>query len=214
MFGITDFWTYLAGALFVVLIPGPNSLYVIALAAQHGARSAYRAAYGIFLGDTILMSLTVAGAASLLRTTPQLFVAFKLVGAIYLSWMGVKLLYTTVCKLRQPEAAPLKEVPIQSHKPFTKALLISLLNPKAIFFFLSFFIQFVDPTYQYPILSFTLLGLVLQTFSMIYLSILIFSGVRLATLFRRGRWLAASANSAAGALFIGFGIKLASTSIS
>lgn len=214
MFGITDFWTYLAGVLFVVLIPGPNSLYIIALAAQHGARSAYRAAYGIFLGDTILMGLTVAGAASLLRTTPQLFVAFKLVGAIYLSWMGVKLLYTTVCKLRQPEAAPPKEVPIQSHKPFTKALLISLLNPKAIFFFLSFFIQFVDPTYQYPILSFTLLGLVLQTFSMVYLSILIFSGVRLATLFRRGRWLAASANSAAGALFISFGIKLASTSIS
>lgn len=214
MFGITDFWTYLAGALFVVLIPGPNSLYVIALAAQHGARSAYRAAYGIFLGDTILMSLTVAGAASLLRTTPQVFVAFKLVGAFYLSWIGVKLLYTTVCKLRQPETALPKEVPIQSHKPFTKSLLISLLNPKAIFFFLSFFIQFVDPTYQYPILSFTLLGLALQTFSMIYLSILIFSGVRLATLFRRGRWLAASANSAAGALFIGFGIKLASTSIS
>lgn len=150
MFGITDFWTYLAGALFVVLIPGPNSLYVLALAAQRGVRPAYRAAFGIFLGDTILMSLTVAGVASLLRATPQLFLAFKLVGAIYLSWIGGKLLYATVLKLRQPEAAPPKEASTQSHRPFTKALMISLLNPKAIFSFSRFLFNLLTPAIRTP----------------------------------------------------------------
>ncbi|GFJ88859.1 hypothetical protein Prum_025010 [Phytohabitans rumicis] len=87
--------------------------------------------------------------------------------------------------------------------------MISLLNPKAILFFISFFIQFVDPQYAYPALSFLLLGLIAQVVSVLYLTLLIFMGTYLATQFRRRRRLAAGATSAVGALFVGFGIKLA-----
>ncbi|MFD0665493.1 LysE family transporter [Thermocatellispora tengchongensis] len=90
---------------------------------------------------------------------------------------------------------------------------ISLLNPKAILFFVSFFIQFVDPGYGAPALSFLVLGAICQFFSVLYLSALIFSGTFLASQFRKRRKLSAGLTSGVGALFLGFGAKLATTSL-
>ncbi|MHB9859567.1 LysE family transporter [Streptomyces sp. YIM S03343] len=72
----------------------------------------------------------------------------------------------------------------------------------------TFFVQFVDPGYAYPALSFVVLGAFAQLASVLCLSALIFGGTRLAAAFRRRRRLAATATSAAGALFIGFAVKL------
>lgn len=77
-----------------------------------------------------------------------------------------------------PAAAP-------GERPFRRALVVSLLNPKAILFFIAFFVQFVDPAYAYPALSFVVLGVFAQIASVLYLSALIFSGTRLAAAFRR-----------------------------
>lgn len=91
--------------------------------------------------------------------------------------------------------------------------MISLLNPKAILFFISFFIQFVDPGYAWPALSFLLLGLIAQVTSALYLTALIFAGTFLAAQFRQRRRLAAGATTGVGMLFLGFGIKLATASV-
>lgn len=88
----------------------------------------------------------------------------------------------------------------------------SLLNPKAILFFVSFFVQFVDPAYPYPALTFVVLGLWAQLFSFAYLSLLIFGGTRLAAAFRSRRRLQAGASAAAGTAFLGFAAKLSLTS--
>jgi leucine efflux protein len=93
--------------------------------------------------------------------------------------------------------------------PFRRAAVISLLNPKAILFFISFFIQFVDPAYGHPAVSFLLLGLIAEIVSALYLTTLIFTGSRLAAQFRRRRRLAATGMTAVAALFVGFGVKLA-----
>ena len=92
---------------------------------------------------------------------------------------------------------------------YRRALVISLLNPKAIFFFISFFVQFVNPQYPYPALSFALLGAIVQVASALYLSTLIVGGVRLAQLFARHQRLGALLNTAVGALFVAFGVRLA-----
>ena len=97
--------------------------------------------------------------------------------------------------------------------PFRKALVISLLNPKAILFFISFFIQFVDPGYAWPALSFLLLGLIAQVTSALYLTALIFMGTFLAAQFRRRRRLAASATTGVAVIFLGFSLKLATASV-
>ncbi|MGY1584331.1 leucine efflux protein LeuE [Streptomyces sp. MN13] len=213
MFGVIDLPTYLAGLVLIVLLPGPNSLYVLSVAARKGIRTGYAAAAGVFTGDAILMTLAALGAASVLTTTPLLFLVVKYAGAAYLAWMAYGMLRSAwaMWKARgqRTEAAAVAPVAESAEEhPYRRALVVSLLNPKAILFLISFFVQFVDPDYAYPALSFVVLGALLQTASFLYLSLLIFGGTRLADAFRRRRRLAAGATSAAGALFLGFAVKL------
>ncbi|MEV4702663.1 leucine efflux protein [Actinoplanes sp. NPDC049316] len=297
--GITDFWTYVLGTVAIVLLPGPNSIFVLSVAAQRGVRAGYRAAGGVFLGDAVLMVLAAAGVASLLRTYPPIFMVVKYAGGAYLAWVGFGIIRGAWRKWRSRGgevtdhgsagivamdrggengagtdrsgtgtnrsgtgtnrsgtdrsgtgtnrsgagtnrsgagtnrsgagadrggagiagrdrgeagyAGPASGDAIGAgmRKPFRRALVVSLLNPKAILFVVSFFIQFVDPGYAHPAVSFLILGAILQVFSFLYLSGLIFGGQFLAGQFRRRRRLSAVAATGIGAVFVGFGIKLA-----
>lgn len=214
--GITDLWTYVFGVVFIILLPGPNSMYVLSLAAQRGVKAGYRAACGVFVGDTVLMVLSAAGVASLLKANPLLFSVVKYGGAAYLLYIGVGMLRGAWRKLARPAADAGADVrrAVDGERPFRKALVVSLLNPKAILFFISFFIQFVDPAYAHPALSFVVLGAIAQLASFVYLSTLIFTGARLADHFRRRRKLAAGASGGVGGLFVGFSVKLALATMS
>lgn len=261
MLGITDLTTYVLGTIAIVLLPGPNSLFVLSTAARRGVPDGYRAAYGVFLGDTVLMVLSAAGVASLLEAYPPLFMVIKYAGAAYLCYIGVGMLLGvwrrwrggtakaarpgTTAKAARPgttatepstairgadaarntlalpagsaagpgsageAGSPAPDAP----GPFRRSLVISLLNPKAILFFVSFFIQFVDPGYSYPVVSFLVLGAIAQVTSALYLSVLIFTGTYLAAQFRSRRRLAAGVTTGLGALFVGFGIKLATAGL-
>ena len=214
-YGITDLATFILGTIFIVLLPGPNSLYVMTLASRHGVAAGYRGAAGIFAGDTVLMLLSTAGAASLLRSTPLAFMVVKYIGAAYLAWLGLGLVRAAWQQWNAAPAAAARPAAskLDPGRPFRTAFLISLMNPKAILFFVSFFIQFVDPGYARPALSFLLLGLIVQACSALYLSALIFGGARLAERFGRHQRLAAIGMGAMGALFIGFALRLASASL-
>ena len=212
MFGITDIVTYILGTIFIVILPGPNSLYVMSIASRFGIKTGYIGALGVFTGDLILILCTVLGAASLLHAFPWLFVVLKIVGASYLSYLGIRLLiasFKTWFSKPQNIRANSDTSSTEQFHPFRTALTISLLNPKAILFYLSFFVQFVDPDYPYPALSFAALSVILQIISMSYLTILIFSGVKLASFFNARYRVAASCVAAVGLLFCGFGLKLA-----
>lgn len=212
MFGITDLSTYVLGTIAIVLLPGPNSMFVLSLAARRGVKAGYAGACGVFVGDAVLMLLAALGAASVLKALPALFIVIKMVGAAYLCWIGIQLLIGAVRRWRG-QIEPVSEAAADLSQPFRKALLISLLNPKAILFFVSFFIQFVDPTYAWPGLTFLVLGAVAQICSVVYLSVLIFAGARLAQAFAARRRAASVAASGVGALFLGFGAKLATASL-
>ncbi len=80
MFGVIDLPTYLAGLVLIVLLPGPNSLYVLSVAARRGTRAGYTAAAGVWCGDTVLMTLSAAGVASLLQANAVLFGIVKYAG--------------------------------------------------------------------------------------------------------------------------------------
>jgi len=215
MLGITDLTTYVIGVVVIVLLPGPNSLYVLSVAAQRGIRAGFTGACGVFVGDSILMTLAATGAASLLKTNPMLFAVIKYAGGGYLTWLGIAMLRgcLTAWRLRHlDEPAPLK--PLANDRPFRRSLGISLMNPKAILFFVSFFVQFVNPAYAHPALTFISLGAILQCCSAIYLTKLILMGTRLSMAFRRRRRLSAVLKGGVGTLFLGFGAKLALASLS
>lgn len=218
MLGITDLSTYLVGLALIILLPGPNSLYVVSVAARRGPRVAYRAAAGVLCGDTVLMTLSAGGVASLLQTSPVLFAVVKFAGAGYLTWLAAGMLRGAWALWRgrqdrqgrqDDEADRAPRTPKEAvERPYRRALVVSLLNPKAILFFISFFVQFVDPSYAHPVLSFLTLGAWAQLFSLTYLSVLIFSGTYLAATFRRRRRLTAGLSAGAGAAFLGFAAKL------
>ncbi len=209
-YGVTDLTTFVLGTIFIVLLPGPNSLYVMTVASRFGIAAGYRGAAGIFMGDLILMILAATGVASLFQANPALFVALKYAGAGYLVFLGLGLLRRAIARWQgHEERTPAQPDLVGPGRPFRVALAISLMNPKAILFYVSFFIQFVSPSYAYPAVSFLILGTVVQILSMLYLSALIFGGTFLAETFRRRRKLSASAMGGVGSLFIGFGAKLA-----
>ncbi|MEE1786992.1 leucine efflux protein LeuE [Streptomyces sp. SP17BM10] len=218
MLGVNNLATYVLGALVIVLLPGPNSLYVLSVAARKGVRTGYRAAAGVFVGDFTLISLTSLGAASLLKANPAVFAVVKFGGAAYLLWIGFGMLRAARQLWREHRAAADAGASADEQatgaveRPFRRALVISLLNPKAILFLLSFFTQFVDPSYGQPAFSFALLGGILQTFSFLYLTLLIFAGTTLATAFRRRKRLSATLTSGVAVLFAGFAAKLAVSS--
>ncbi|MEV5351512.1 leucine efflux protein LeuE [Streptomyces sp. NPDC093516] len=210
MFGVIDLPTYLAGLVLIILLPGPNSLYVLSVAARRGVRAGYTAAAGVWCGDTVLMTLSAAGVASLLQANAVLFGIVKYAGAGYLTWLAIGMLRAAwgMWRTRGERTARAEDAAPAEERPFRRAFVVSLLNPKAILFFVAFFVQFVDPAYAYPALSFVVLGVLAQLASVLYLSALIFGGTRLAAAFRRRRRLSAGATSAAGALFLGFAVKL------
>jgi leucine efflux protein len=213
-YGITDLTTFVLGTIFIILLPGPNSVYVMTVASRQGVARGYRGAAGIFLGDTVLMILSATGVAGLLHSNPLLFYALKYAGAAYLAWVGFKLLKAGRMTWQGKNSDGESDIAAEKNgRPFRTALVISLMNPKAILFFVSFFIQFVDPGYAYPALSFLILGAIVQVCSVIYLTLLIFAGARLAAAFRRHRKLSAVGTGFVGAAFIGFGAKLAGASL-
>jgi len=226
MLGTVDLPTFVLGALLIVLLPGPNSLYVLTVGARKGVRTGYRAACGVFLGDAVLLTLTAAGAASMLKRSPATFDAVKYLGAAYLAWLGFGMVRSAVKAWRQraaaasaaqtaeaAEAAAMAEAVEAAERPFRRALVVSLLNPKAILFDLAFLTQFVSPHAAHPTEAFALLSTIVMLFSAGYLSVLIFTGHRLATAFRRRKRLAASMTGGIGSLFLGFALKLATASL-
>ena len=196
---------------------------MLSVATARGVRAGFQGAYGVFVGDTILLLCTALGAASLLRTHPAAFMVVKFAGAAYLFWVGLNLVWGALKGLRgQADAVQITAdvsttataaTAVQLQKPFKRALVISLLNPKAILFLLSFFVQFIDPTYAQPEVPFLILSAILMTFSALYLTALIFTGACLAQAFRQRQRLSSGLSSLVGGLFVWFGTKLATASL-
>ncbi len=216
-FGISNFGQFLLGTVAIILLPGPNSLYVLATAAKKGWYFGALAALGVFVGDALLMLAAATGATAMLKSFPILYFGLRWVGAVYLAWIGWGLIQAGISKWRtskevrhQEQSTTLKNR-FEGVHPTKAALGLSLTNPKAIFFFISFFTQFVDPHAEFPGLAFFILGSVLQVISMIYLSTLIIAGATLSRAFHEKAKLAALGMILVGFIFAGFGIKLIAT---
>ena len=200
MLGIGDFGAYCAAILLFLALPGPGTFALLTSTAKGGVRGGAAATLGLILGDQVLLWLAVGGVAALLSANPMVFQGVQYLGAAYLVWLGLKLIFA-----KPGEAAPIR---IEPHHYARQAFFITLMNPKAIVFYMAFFPLFIDPAQHRGALTFAAMAATIATISAVYcLSLVAVSaaiGARLKAHAGFGRVL----ERLAGIFLVGFGIRL------
>ncbi len=201
MFGIEDYGTYVATILLFLLVPGPGNLALITSTAKGGIKGGFGSIFGIFVGDQILMWAAIAGVAAVLAAYPTAFSAIQWGGAVYLAWLGAKML------LAKPGDAPVLH--IRPSHYFKQSLVITLLNPKAIVFYMAFFPLFIDPIKHQGMTTYLALTITSGALMFLYGLTSVMLTYFLAHKFRANPLLGRLLEKIAGVCLIGFGIKLA-----
>ena len=204
MFGIADYPSFVAAIIVFLLIPGPGNLALITSTGKGGLRGGLAATFGLIAGDQVLMWLAVAGVAALLTAYPPAFHAVQWLGAAYLAWLGARML------LAKSGDAPVLD--IKPHHYFKQALLITLLNPKAIVFYMAFFPLFVDPARHQGLLTFGVMAGTIAALTFLYGLIVVLLTHFLAERLRSNPKISGGLQKLAGVFLIGFGVKLALSS--
>lgn len=156
-----DLWlTFVAASFALLMIPGPTVLLVLSYALSKGRSVALASAAGVALGDLVAMTASLVGLGALVMASATLFMVLKWVGAIYLVWLGIKL-------LRSAPSGGLEGITtgrdVTARGVFGHAATVTALNPKSIAFFIAFVPQFLSPGQplvpQFAILIATFVGL-------------------------------------------------------
>ena len=201
MFGIADYGAFVAAIVLFLAIPGPGNLALITSTSKGGVRGGIAATLGVIAGDQVLMWMAVAGVAALLSTYPTAFHAVQWLGAAYLAWLGFKML------VAKPGAQPILN--IEPRHYFKQAALITLLNPKAIVFYMAFFPLFVDPARHQGMLTFGVMAATIAVLTFTYGLIVVLLTYHLAERMRANPVISRVLEKVAGIFLLGFGIKLA-----
>jgi leucine efflux protein len=200
-FGISDYGAFVATIVLFLAIPGPGNLALITSTSKGGVAGGLMATWGVILGDQVLMWLAVAGVAALLTTYPTAFSVVQYLGAVYLVWLGWKMLSAA------PGAAPV--VNIRPSQYLQQALIITLFNPKALVFYMAFFPLFVDPQTHLGLLSFAVMAVTIAALTFLYGVGMTLLTYHLAERLRTNPLVGSLLGKLAGVFLIGFGIKLA-----
>jgi threonine/homoserine/homoserine lactone efflux protein len=202
MLGITDYGAFCATILLFLALPGPGTFTLLTSTAQGGLRAGAAATGGVILGDQVLLWLAVAGVSALLAAHPVLFQGVQYLGAAYLAWIGLKLL------LAKPgDASPIH---IQPHHYLRQAFVITLLNPKAIVFYMAFFPLFINPAEHRGLLTFAVMAVTIAAITAVYCLLLCAFAQAVSAKVRAHQTLARGLEKLAGVFLIGFGIRLGS----
>lgn len=201
MFGISDFSAFAVAILLFLLIPGPGNLALITSTGKGGIRAGMAACAGVLAADQVLIWLAVAGVAALLASYPAAFHAVQWLGAVYLGWMGYKMLTA------RPGDAPVLR--IEPRHYFRQGAVITLLNPKAIVFYMAFFPLFVNPATHRGLATFAAMAATIAALTFLYSLVVVLLTHHLAERMRANPMVVRVLEKTAGTFLIGFGIKLA-----
>jgi len=201
MYGVADYGAFVIAVIVFLAIPGPGNLALITSTGKGGRVGGLAATLGVIVGDQVLMWAAVAGVAALLAASPAVFGAVQWLGAGYLAWLGWRMMRA------RPGDAPV--ISIRAGQYFRQALTITLLNPKAIVFYMAFFPLFVDPARHQGLLTFGVMAATIAVLTFVYAAVVVLLTHHFAERLRASpvvtRWL----NRVAGSLLLAFGVKLA-----
>ena len=199
--GIADYSSFAVAIIVFLLIPGPGNLALITSTSKGGLRGGLGATLGVMAGDQVLLWAAVAGVSAVMAAYPAAFRAVQWLGAAYLAWLGLKML------LAKPGSAPILR--ILPHHYFRQSLFITLLNPKAIVFYMAFFPLFVSPAQHQGLTTFAVMAATIATLTFLYGLLAVLLTHFLAERLRANPSVSGALEKLAGLFLIGFGIKLA-----
>jgi threonine/homoserine/homoserine lactone efflux protein len=202
MLGVTDYGAFVIAFIIVLAIPGPGNFALITATGKGGIKAGMAATCGVILGDQVLLWLAVAGVATLLAAYPAAFHVVQWAGAAYLAYLGLRML------LSKPGGAP-RDSRMDNGHYLRQTMMITLLNPKAIMFYMAFFPLFVDPVKHQGLVTFGFLAATVAVVTFLYGLIAVVLTHLLAERMRANPRIANMFERLAGACLVGFGIKLA-----
>jgi threonine/homoserine/homoserine lactone efflux protein len=201
MFGVTDYGAFIIAFIIVLAIPGPGNFALITATGKGGIKAGLAATCGVILGDQVLLWLAVAGVATLLAAYPAAF-HIQWLGASYLAWLGLRMLFS-----KAGNAA--RKSRMDNGHYLRQTMMITLLNPKAIVFYMAFFPLFVDPVKHQGIVTFAFMAATVAVVTFLYGLIAVLLTHKLAQRMRANPRIAILLERLAGVCLVGFGIKLA-----
>ena len=163
MFGITDYGAFCAAIVLFLVLPGPGTFALLTSTGKGGFRAGAAATFGVIVGDQVLLWLAVAGVAALLAAYPPVFKAVQYGGATYLAWIGLRLAFAR----GEGSASPIK---IEPRDYGRQAFFITLLNPKAIVFYMAFFPLFIDLATHRGFATFAAMAATIAVITAVYTS--------------------------------------------
>jgi RhtB (resistance to homoserine/threonine) family protein len=209
--GIQNIGLFILAGWALNLTPGPDVFYMITHALKSGWRAGAVAAAGITAGCFVHVAAATVGLSALITASATAFTVIKWIGAAYLVYVGWSMLTSKAPHANPLAASTQAEAPTKANyrKIFMQGFYTNVLNPKVALFFLAFLPQFISPTASQPWLAFLALGMLFNVnaipVNLGYVTLAAWVSQRSAVLQRGMHWL----ERVAGAMFMGFGIKLA-----
>lgn len=204
MFGIHDLTLFIVSGLLLNIMPGPDSLLIVARSASQGWRAGSAAALGIGAGTMVHVAAAALGMSAILATSATAFLVVKYVGAAYIIYMAIGLL-----RRQRGSSALVTVPPLPYRKIFAQGFLTNVLNPKVAIFFLAFVPQFIDANAPHKEVAFLILGSIFNVNGMLWCHALALFTAQASSRVKVSPLVALWLNRVTGGLFIWLGIKLA-----
>ncbi len=207
MLGIHDYWLFVATGVLLNLTPGQDTLYILGRSIAQGRQIGVASALGISAGGVVHTLAAALGLSAVLATSASAFVALKVVGAVYLVYLGVRMLITRTATAGSTDIAGLVNV----WTAFRQGMLTNILNPKVALFFLALMPQFIEPDSPTKVGAFLVLGFTFLTTGTVWCLILALGASGVRSFFASRPRALQGLSQASGALFIFLGLRLAAS---
>ncbi|HZE61868.1 MAG TPA: LysE family translocator [Burkholderiales bacterium] len=207
MLGIHDYWLFVATGVLLNLTPGQDTLYILGRSIAQGRQIGVASALGISAGAVVHTVAAALGLSAVLATSASAFVALKVVGAVYLVYLGVRMLMTRTAALGSTGTEDL----VDRWTAFRQGMLTNILNPKVALFFLALMPQFIEPESPTKVGAFLLLGLSFLTTGTVWCLVLALCASRVRSFFANRPRALRGFSQASGALFVFLGLRLAAS---
>ncbi|MGE7632153.1 LysE family translocator [Bacillus paramycoides] len=205
MYGIINYEVFLLTGILLNLIPGADTMYIVGRSISQGRKAGVYSVFGIITGSLVHTLLVAFGLSIILTKSIVLFNTIKVIGVIYLVYLGIKMILDKTNVAFQASSNKLN-----IRKIYLQGLLTSLTNPKVSLFFIAFLPQFIDTKASGP-MPFIILGITFTVTGLLWCLFVTYFSSYVTKKLRGNQKVGMILNKVTGMIFIGMGLKLLQT---